>query len=754
MPEVTGKNVSLGWGWDDGEDGWGEDMNRNLLLLDSLVQGAAKSRVTTAPPVSPQQADIYIIPAGATGAWAGQTNQVAIFETYGDAGWFFLTPHPGWRFFVLDEQIFIRWNGASWISESAGPIGGGIYGYTTVALLQADAAPPLGSVGAVFSDPDVSNNFPRVAWLRKSGSPNWLKGTDSLGPILTQIDALNAIVNPLADATNVLADKTLEIVKALKIGETVFEVVTTPYWLWAFRAQNSSVIFGKRYDNKYFSFGYEAGTLTPTMIAEVDARIADSGGSAVSLNPAYIDSGKLYTAEVAGPNLVMDLSPKVFLFNKADRDSKKIVAVTDRPYLSAVSPVAVSIELKTAILSDENGTILMCVPCIGQSLDVGSQGLVLADGLLTAPYPTKLLMATGLDIRCGLPSDQSSDPVLDPATITGFEGLKSKLGTIATYGVTMHEGWGRTILDKIGASMGDQLQPRILPIAIGRGGIGYAGLKKGTQTYANMIAAMTKFRTLALANGWRFVVPCIVVVHGEQDGASSTYYANLLEWQLDFETDLKAAPFNLPAGMTIPFVMNQPSAFSAGNHLSGLAMLKAHEDHPDKFTIACPNYWMAYADGEDCYAPDRTHGNAKGYMKIGDRYFWRAILQQAFGSGWSPLRPNRAGVTWNGTTLTVPYLSPNGIINLDTAVIPNPGNYGYKSTDGSGVLNIATANRSLGNTAMAFTFDRTAVGTIDLEYATTGYPGAKVIADQPRGCMRDSDPVPNWCVHHNILQAA
>lgn len=190
MPDIIGNNVGLGWGWDDGEDGWGPDMNRNLLLLDALVQGVAKSRTTTAPPLFPTQADIYVVPAGASGIWAGEADKVTVYETYGTPGWFFVQPKSGWRLWVSDEAVFIRYNGVAWVNESAGPVGGGIFGYSTVAAMQADSAPAIGSTGAVFDDPDPANNFPRVAWLRQAGPPNWHKGYDNLGPIISRIDTL------------------------------------------------------------------------------------------------------------------------------------------------------------------------------------------------------------------------------------------------------------------------------------------------------------------------------------------------------------------------------------------------------------------------------------------------------------------------------------------------------------------------------------------------------------------------------------
>lgn len=184
MPEYIAPNLSTRWGWDIGEDGWGPDMNLNLLVFDSLIQGAVISRTITAPPGAAQGA-IYIIPVGATGEWAGKTGQVAIMLPL---GWVYFVPHVGWRFWVIAENLFVRYTGSSWVSETTGSVGGGIFGYATVALMNADLTPPAGSVGAVFSDPDPTNNFPRVAFLRAGGG--WTKGFDNLSAIISDVAGL------------------------------------------------------------------------------------------------------------------------------------------------------------------------------------------------------------------------------------------------------------------------------------------------------------------------------------------------------------------------------------------------------------------------------------------------------------------------------------------------------------------------------------------------------------------------------------
>ena len=91
-------------------------MNEALGLLDALVQLSVKDRHLTAPPASPADGDRYIVAAGATGAWAGKSNHVAIRQ---NGGWIFRPPREGWRCWVDDENVLLIFDGAAW-DEFAG----------------------------------------------------------------------------------------------------------------------------------------------------------------------------------------------------------------------------------------------------------------------------------------------------------------------------------------------------------------------------------------------------------------------------------------------------------------------------------------------------------------------------------------------------------------------------------------------------------------------------------------------------------
>jgi hypothetical protein len=87
--------------------------NEALALLDALAQLAVSSRLAAAPPASPVEGARYLVPAGATGAFAGKAGQIALF----DGGlWRFLPPKAGWLAYVADEGAALVHNGAAWVA--------------------------------------------------------------------------------------------------------------------------------------------------------------------------------------------------------------------------------------------------------------------------------------------------------------------------------------------------------------------------------------------------------------------------------------------------------------------------------------------------------------------------------------------------------------------------------------------------------------------------------------------------------------
>jgi hypothetical protein len=86
--------------------------NLALDLLDAVVQLAVLSRITAAPPTDPGEGDRFIVPAGATGAWAGQAGKVAVSRP---GGWMLLAPRRGWLAWLGDEARLVGHDGEGWV---------------------------------------------------------------------------------------------------------------------------------------------------------------------------------------------------------------------------------------------------------------------------------------------------------------------------------------------------------------------------------------------------------------------------------------------------------------------------------------------------------------------------------------------------------------------------------------------------------------------------------------------------------------
>jgi hypothetical protein len=95
---------------DEGESGVVR-FNDAFNIMDILVMGAVKDKDLTAPPGSEAEGDRYIVGASATGAWAGEDNNIAGY--YGGA-YIFVTAKEGMRVWVDDEDKLYRFNGTSW----------------------------------------------------------------------------------------------------------------------------------------------------------------------------------------------------------------------------------------------------------------------------------------------------------------------------------------------------------------------------------------------------------------------------------------------------------------------------------------------------------------------------------------------------------------------------------------------------------------------------------------------------------------
>lgn len=112
MAKHTLPGLGLTGAFSDSEDGWGDDMNANLLKMSSIGGGTVKGRVAAVPD-APAAGDIYILTTDDT---------VAVYDT----AWTYYVPVEGWLFFDRDANVFVNYDGTDWVVLETGGAGEGL----------------------------------------------------------------------------------------------------------------------------------------------------------------------------------------------------------------------------------------------------------------------------------------------------------------------------------------------------------------------------------------------------------------------------------------------------------------------------------------------------------------------------------------------------------------------------------------------------------------------------------------------------
>lgn len=96
--------------------------NQALAILDQLVQPVVLDKDLATPPGSPANGAAYLVAAGATGAWAGKSGQIAFWLT-SVAAWTFVVPVNGWSVWVDDEAKRYDRKAGAWVEGGGGGTG-------------------------------------------------------------------------------------------------------------------------------------------------------------------------------------------------------------------------------------------------------------------------------------------------------------------------------------------------------------------------------------------------------------------------------------------------------------------------------------------------------------------------------------------------------------------------------------------------------------------------------------------------------
>lgn len=108
---------------------WVNGRKTPMAQLNTLPWLSVKSITQTAPPATPAEGELYLIPAGATGAWVGKVGQIA---EWSEAAWRFSIPADGHGISLPDGRVFERISGA-YVEKLALDVQSGKWNYAPAA---------------------------------------------------------------------------------------------------------------------------------------------------------------------------------------------------------------------------------------------------------------------------------------------------------------------------------------------------------------------------------------------------------------------------------------------------------------------------------------------------------------------------------------------------------------------------------------------------------------------------------------------
>lgn len=367
---------------------------------------------------------------------------------------------------------------------------------------------------------------------------------------------------------------------------------------------------------------------------------------------------------------------------------------------------------------------------IGQSNAVGAAGGVVTT---TPPStPTPLMFSTGLN--AGGTGLTSLVPLAESTSETVCSGFAQLMRTLHP---------DKTFIFSISAE----------------GGNSYNAMRKGTTRYNNALAQITAARSIALAAGGTYRCAALVCLHGEQDELlnNTSYGANLITWQTDYDTDIKAITgqtqdIPLFACQQVGASNSTPSGAGAG--ASAIQLYNAWKSQPSKVVLVGSRYLYGCQQGTFSnlhISPwaQRWHG----------QFYANFVSRRVFNSqNYRPLSPIPGQITLSGSTITARFNVEHPPIQIAFDWVGRVGNNcGFTFFDDSGSPPSVTSVTVASNDTLTIQLSGTPTGSIGsrrLRYAY-GTSSRGPMAGSTRGNICDSNtlvspvdglPLRNWLV--------
>jgi hypothetical protein len=161
--------------------------NEALLMVDALMSLSLEDRHLSAPPVSPQNGQVWFINGAGSGAWNGQSSKLAHYDS---GQWYFYVVPDGLRAWIKDEAGYFVYSGGSWSAF----VGSGQF--ITVASVSANYAVQASDRGKLLvanaNAAALEIRLPNAATIG-NGFPVTVKKTDSSANAVTLRAAQNLL---------------------------------------------------------------------------------------------------------------------------------------------------------------------------------------------------------------------------------------------------------------------------------------------------------------------------------------------------------------------------------------------------------------------------------------------------------------------------------------------------------------------------------------------------------------------------------
>ncbi len=120
-------------------------VNEALARLDAVAQLRVVSKDVTIPPQDAADGQTYVVPVGASGAWAGQEGRIALWA---NGGWKIMQPRTGWQAWCEGSGDAMVYDGTDWVEDAVVISGSGAATLFRVAEVDHELAVGASSVAA------------------------------------------------------------------------------------------------------------------------------------------------------------------------------------------------------------------------------------------------------------------------------------------------------------------------------------------------------------------------------------------------------------------------------------------------------------------------------------------------------------------------------------------------------------------------------------------------------------------------------